>query len=1295
MAQKRFSAAIVLMLLFNLLLAPTAWAVEETPTVSDGPAASPASPTVSHRLIVQLRSPSLAEAYGDSVQAASVDGKLDVNAASAQAYVAQLQAEQAAFMTNLQSTLPTATLSKYINEAGAAKEATYQVVFNGMSIDPGVTDRDAAMRSLLSMPNVKAVYADRAYSTQLYTSTQLINAPAVWNSPGIGGIEHAGAGIKVASMDGGVHHLAPMMDGTGYEYPAGYGPNGLGLTANNNGKIIASRVYFRNWDPPAPGDENPWPGENGTSHGMHTSSTAAGDVVTATYNGFNVGQISGVAPKAYVMSYRVFYASVNGNESFYTTEGIAALEDIVKDGADVLNNSWGEGPTAVGGEFDPLDMALINAVRAGIFVSMSAGNSGPGLGTGDHPSSDYINVAASTTSGTLAAGKVGVKNQASLQELAFSGANFGAPLPIGQVVEYSYLPAAAVDPANVEGCNPWPANTFTGKAALISRGACEFGLKVLNAEQGGAEFVVVYNHAAGGDGLINMGAGAVGDQVTISSIFIGQTNGLALVDFYNTNGADASVLVLDTVAFQAGNTPDQIISFSSRGPSVGNVLKPDIAAPGVNILAQGYTEGVTGEARHLGYGQASGTSMAAPHVTGAAALLMQLHNNWSTADIKSAMMSTSKYIDMYNDDGTPAQPLDMGAGRLDVAAAMDPGVLLSPPSLSYGVVPTGTQMTIAVNVTGVATTTETYTTSTLYTGNGFTSTTDLPGFTITPASISVAPGETKTISVTFDSATGAGMGENQGYILLTGDGGHKAHMPAWARVTPAMKKADVLLLDNDLSALAPIADQLGIPALPDYQGYYTQTLSSLGYSYEVWDVDAHALDAFTVPEPAELFAYDAVIYFTGDNYLQVLSDADQYRLTEFVNNGGILIAMGQDLASALASSATDDGQFLYNVMLGANYLQDSVTANQLPVLPAVPSEEAPYAFRSMVLDLTGVDHFVGHFGLDGVQESPPVTTTTLATATVALDASTGILDYEVEVAVSSPMTLTASHIHSGTVGVSGPVMYPLFTTPVFVTDTYTFGGSLLVDGGDIGQILSGGTYINVHSNQNPSGEVRGQVMLSGVGDGASNQYYIDEIMAQPPLVDVGDPNMPEELAQYVALFRYAGANNVQDGIIGTSNREQPSLEKNGLSWIGRTAYTTFGLEGVNNTANSTSREELLGTLLDWGFDEPTVSISNTTVVTEASKVVTFDAAVSSNITDTMGVTYRWDFGDGSPITNVFNTSQASHTYFCTAANSYTVRVEATDSLGNVAIGSLDVTPGDSCTSPSELVKPFYMPLIMK
>ena len=313
--------------------------------------------------------------------------------------------------------LPAATVAQYIDETGAGQNLTYQVVFNGMAINPGSgltpAAREDARKQIAKLPGVKAVYPDMPHYPALYTSTLLINAPAVWNV--LGGRANAGAGVKFASVDGGVHHLSPMFSGEGYAYPNGFGPNGKGLTNNNNGKIITSRAYFRSWDPPQTanpglsgcGDACAWPGPEGTSHGVHTASTAAGNIVTdVVYSGLPIGTISGVAPRAYVMSYKVFYGSVNGDASFYNAEGIAALEDVVKDGADVLNNSWGNGPFSNGNLGDPLETALANTAAAGVFVSMSAGNAGPSNSTLDHPLPDYINVAATTTGGTLASGRL-------------------------------------------------------------------------------------------------------------------------------------------------------------------------------------------------------------------------------------------------------------------------------------------------------------------------------------------------------------------------------------------------------------------------------------------------------------------------------------------------------------------------------------------------------------------------------------------------------------------------------------------------------------------------------------------------------------------------------------------------------------------------------------------------------------------------------------------------------------------------------------------------------------------------
>jgi minor extracellular serine protease Vpr len=599
MLLRKFGFILGLAAMVGILVTAFAYADGPVSPTADTPAVS--GPKASHRLIVELTSPPLAVWGATTPSVQSAGGRLNVQTAGAQAYIAQLQSEQATFAQAMGAVLSGGSVATYINEYGQSVQATYQVVFNGLAVEPGATDTAEAMRLLSRMPGVKGVYPDYAHELDMYASLPLINAQAAWSNSAIGGQANAGRGVKVASMDGGIHKDAPMFSGVGYSYPAGYPAGGLGLTANNNGKIIASRVYFRPWDPPSAGDENPWPGTQGTPHGNHTSSIAAGNPVVAGYLGITQ-TLSGVAPAAWVMSYRVFYNSVTNNGSFYNAEGIAALEDIARDGADVLNNSWGGGPGGIGGIYDPLDTALINAAKAGVFVSMSAGNAGPDKGTTDHPSNDYIDVAASSTSGTYASGRVSVTApepiSATLQNMAYAQASFGGSLAPGSVYTYSFVASAVVSSTNVEGCAAWPAGTFTGKAALIRRGTCEFGVKALNAQNAGASFVVIYNNAGGGDTLINMSPGVVGNQVTIPAIFIWYSKGLGMVSWYTTNGA-ASVMTFDATAYQAGNTPDVIASFSSRGPGVGSVLKPDIAAPGVSA-APGLRPGF----RHLHGGAA-------------------------------------------------------------------------------------------------------------------------------------------------------------------------------------------------------------------------------------------------------------------------------------------------------------------------------------------------------------------------------------------------------------------------------------------------------------------------------------------------------------------------------------------------------------------------------------------------------------------------------------------------------------------------------------------------------------------
>ncbi|MCZ7568111.1 MAG: S8 family serine peptidase [Ardenticatenaceae bacterium] len=1158
MVQHRWKLIALLTLGFLLALAPAALA-HTSPTQSSQASLFPrpvsivddrdesSTPRMSHRLIVELQSPSLVEWAASSMSAQSADpalfanGRLNVAAPSAQNYIRQLKAEQQAFVTAMTRAVPSAQVATFKDETGRLNAATYQIVMNAVAVDAGLTaDVSALERRLSRIKDVKHVYRDYAHQPDLYASVPLINAAAAWNNAAIGGMENAGAGIKVASMDGGIHKDAPMFDGTGYSYPAGYP---LGDGRNNNGKIIASRAYFRTWDPPSAGDENPWPGTNGTSHGVHTASIAAGDPVVASYLGITE-TISGVAPHAYVMSYRVFYNSITNDGSFYNVEGIAALEDIVADGADVLNNSWGGGPGSTGGEFDPLDRALINAANAGVFVSMSNGNAGPGRGTSDHPSSDYINVAASTTTGTLAAGRLEVTAPEpvsdTLQAIPIAGSTFGAPLPLATIVgPYPFVTAASLGSATACGdpntANPFPPGSLTDKAVIIRRGSCEFGQKVLNAERAGAIFAVVYNNA--GDGLISMAPGEWGGQVTIPSIFIGQSNGEAVVAWYDAHGDDSQFQV-NTIAFQIGNTPDLIANFSSRGPGVGNVLKPDIAAPGVNILAQGFTPGATGEARHLGYGQASGTSMAAPHVTGAAALLKQIHPTWSNAWIKSALMSSSKYIGIYNEDASPAQPLDMGAGRLDLTNAADPGIILDPPGLSFGQVMSGTTASLNVRLTSVAAASETYDVTTLYTGSGFDATTAVAGMTVTPSSVTLAPGHSTTIRVEWDTAASMGYGDNQGFVVFTGSQ-HNAHMPAWIRVGYESQGADVLIIDNDASSSV---------GLPDYTPYYTSTLETLGYSYEVWDADANYGHAATIPDATFLDRYPTIIYQTGDNFYPngsftvatAPTTFDMDRLVEYVNNGGHLIAFGQDLSSATGGSSNPP--FFYGAVLGAGYLQDSV------------NDEKVFTDTAQLL-----------VGLPGT-----------AFSSLSLD-------------------------------------------------------------------------------------------ISARGDGAGNQAYIDEVN-----VACVDPGAPAPGCDpYEPVMKYSvGDNYVEDGYIALGHRDQPTLERPGTTLAGRALYFTLGLEGINSDTGYNTRGDLLGTALDWALDQATVTITPT--VNPAGRVSYFMAGLESSV-GAEGATYRWDFGDGSHYSPTTGSATAGHTY--SAAGIYTVRVEATDSLGTRVIGETEVMVG--------------------
>lgn len=1226
-------------------------------------AAAPQLPPVpgSGRLIIEFEAPSLAEwqvaQAGPSPRSITTRSRLTLASTAPRRHVDTLVQAQQQFAASLPALLPGARLASHLDGNGRQLALTYQLLFNGVAVDIGSTDTREAERLLRTQPGVKAVHRERLYRPLLHASLPLIGAPALWNA--IGTRADAGSGIKLASMDGGIHHAAPMFDGSGWTYPPGYP---LGDSANTNGKIIVSRAYFRPTDPPLAGDANSWPGEAGTSHGVHTASIAAGNIAAAQYADTDLGVFSGVAPAAWVMSYRVFYPSVSGESGFYTAEGLAALEDIVRDGADVVNNSWGAGPGSVGAPFDPLDQALLNAASAGILVVMSQGNAGPFAGTGDHPSDGYLNVAATTNSASYSAGRVTVTAPTPVPEALIerpaATSTFGAPFALGSRTSATVRTSTAVNPANVTGCSPWPAGTFAGRVAVIQRGGCEFGVKVLNAEQAGASHVIVYNNASG-DILTNMAGGAVGAQVTIGSMFVSYSTGTALVAYHATHG-DATTLEIDMRGYLVPGQADVVAAFSSRGPSAAGTLKPDLAAPGVSIMAQGYAPEATGEARHFGYNQVSGTSMAAPHVAGAAALLRQLRPTWSNAAIKSALMSTAKYLDIFTHDSKPAQPLDIGAGRVDLAAALDPGVILDPPSLSFGVLAADGSQQIDVVVHNISDSAETYAVDTVSTAAGFGALAPVPGLSVAPTSLVLAPGASAVLSVQFDAAA-VGSGDTQGYVTLQGSAGHHAHLPAWARVNAPPPGADVLLWRNDMNFL------LGQPSFLDW---YTDALDLLGLSYQVFDDQMWWTDPQRViPHPADLAAYRAVLYFSGNHYQPDGSFAqksppsrqDMDRLVEYANQGGTVIISGQDATQAMGQ------HFLTGSLFGIEHLRDGVAGpGMFPAAAVQAAPGAPPAFADLALDLNA-PIWVTRM-LEGETLVPPLSTTFRGALWSRLRPLNREFDYFIDVYTDGDQrSIVAAHIRAGAPGENGAMLFDIYPhalgMPLVVTGQQTWSGTLTLSPAQVQALADGALYLIIYTAEQPAGELRADLQITEAehsGDGAGNQIWADEIapaftplLVYPPLVAEG-----------------------RDGVMALLRRDQPSLERPGISFRGRLAWLGFGLEGVGEgLIGRTSRAGLLQRLLDWGRADGQVTVEAAAADVDGQR--SLQATFSGSVAGTSVTGWRWNFGDGTAIATG---AGSSPTHRFRACGSFTVQAEASDSWGNVTLGSTSVSVDEDCAT---------------
>ena len=472
---------------------------------------------------------------------------------------------------------------------------------------------------------------------------------------------------------------------------------GEGWTEDDcNNKLIGARWFSDGAEASGPIDDGEFFSPRDVDgHGTHTATTGAGNRARASAFGTFLGRVEGIAPRARVAVYKGCWLRPGTTRAACNTSDLAqAIDAAVADGVDVINYSVGNSRRDVTA---PDDIALMAATKAGVVAIVSAGNDGPALATIGSPAGApwVISTAASSRDGSHALEALQVDAPASVAgRYAVAEASFTPPLSTAGPIEGRLVLAddnddtlANGDPGTTRDACEALTNTeeIDGNIALIERGGCEFTTKISNAEAAGAVAVVVYNIA--GDPIV-MTRMSLTTTVGIPAVMIGQADGNLIVAELDA-GETVDIELNKSLFLTIDDTGNQLGSFSSRGPApIFDVLKPDLTAPGINILA-GFTPDAANSNSGESFGFLTGTSMAAPHVAGVAALLKQAHPEWTPAMIKSSLMTTARQDITLQGTELSANPFEIGAGHIVPNDAWDPGLVYDTSEDEYDAVACG------------------------------------------------------------------------------------------------------------------------------------------------------------------------------------------------------------------------------------------------------------------------------------------------------------------------------------------------------------------------------------------------------------------------------------------------------------------------------------------------------------------------------------------------------------------------------------------------------------------------------
>ncbi len=747
------------------------------------------------RFIVRFAEPALASYHGGIAGYAAAPrrinahgrNKLDPNSTQATSYVAMLVSKQSQHLSAIST-----ALGRDVKPVNAMQHALNAVVLD--------LDATEAAR-ITKLDGVAAVEPDVMHQLASDIGPGFIGASSLWwgqpateDTVFISGYEDThgflGDGVVIGDLDTGYNSKSPSFSATddkGYTItnPLGHGHyigqcnvHTISL-AGCNDKVIG--VYdFVNYGISV---------EDVVGHGSHTGSTAGGNSRSAQLGSFSA-HISGVAPHANLVIYAVC-----------STQGCAgssidgAVDQAIADGIiDVINFS-------ISGGVSPWDdsnsLSFLAAEDAGIFVAAAAGNTSdtvplPVPGSVNHQEPWTTTVAASTHTGGPITFPLTVSGPGAPTvglEAAASGKQLTAPFP-AKALQVSPTYGAAGD-----GCTGFPAGTFTDKIAVLrydGNPPCTTDTRAGNALAAGAAAIVI---GSADSQFITSGANR-----TIPVFTTAGTQTDLLANYILANPGVTGSIGFPATA-RAPLTPDSLANFSLLGPSFTNVIKPEVQAPGVSILAAVANDhSANGPNLVALY---DGTSMATPHTTGTGALLVQIHPEWTPMEIKSALMMTAKEAGLTKADGiTPSTFYDRGAGRIQADVASRAGLVLDevqtnflaadpsqggdPATLNLASMD---QMRCIDTVSHAAqcSFTRQFSSALDHTVNWTTTLTgEAAAGNVSPAAFQMDTNGTTSISVTIDASAFAGDSATHfGELVLTPDDGSPVlHMPIAVAVPP-------------------------------------------------------------------------------------------------------------------------------------------------------------------------------------------------------------------------------------------------------------------------------------------------------------------------------------------------------------------------------------------------------------------------------------------------------------------------------------------------------------------------------